>query len=44
MGYHWLRCIWCKQEVEVYCDGDNAMMCPECRAIDDFEEIEDEEE
>lgn len=41
--YIWLKCKSCNEEVEVYCDGDNAMMCPECRDIDNFEEIEYEE-
>ena len=34
-----LICRECCEEVEVYCDGDNAMMCPECMAIDNFREI-----
>jgi len=38
--YIWLKCLDCSEEVEVYCDGDNAMMCPECRSIDNFEEVE----
>ena len=38
--YIWLECKDCSAEVEVYCDGDNAMMCPECRSVDSFEEIE----
>lgn len=40
--YIYLKCLDCSEEVEIYCDGDNAMMCPECRSIDNFEEIEDE--
>lgn len=38
-----LHCKECGEDVEVYCDGDNAMMCPECRSVDCFEEREDEE-
>ena len=37
-------CAECNQEVEVYCDADNAMMCPECQAIDSFREIADMED
>lgn len=40
--YIHLKCLDCSEEAEVYCDGDNAMMCPECRSVDNFEEIEDE--
>jgi virulence-associated protein VagC len=36
-----LLCNECDSEVEVYCDGDNAMICPECRSIDCFKEIEE---
>lgn len=43
MSYLFLKCIECEQEVEVYCDGDNAMMCPECRQVDKFEDIDEEE-
>lgn len=39
--YIWLECKDCNEQVEVYCDGDNAMVCPECRSIDNFNEIED---
>ena len=42
MAYLWLKCDECEEEVEVYCDGDNAMMCPECRSIDCFSHIDDE--
>jgi virulence-associated protein VagC len=44
MAYHMLTCNECCEEVEVYCDGDNAMMCPECRSIDSFSQIEEEEQ
>lgn len=37
-----MRCKDCDEEVEVFCDGDNPMMCPECRSVDNFEEIVDE--
>lgn len=43
MSFILLKCKECHEEVEVYCDGDNAMMCPSCRSVDEFEEIEDEE-
>jgi hypothetical protein len=36
MAYLNLICKECGEDVEVYCDGDNAMMCPECRSIDCF--------
>lgn len=38
----WLRCKDCDEDVEVYCDGDNAMLCPECYSVDNFDEVEDE--
>ena len=38
-----LLCKECSEEVEVYCDGDNAMMCPECQCVDCFKEIEEED-
>ena len=44
MAYLWLKCDECEEEVEVYCDGDNAMICPECRSIDCFSDIDDEEQ
>lgn len=34
-----LVCNECGEEVEVYCDGDNAIMCPECRSVDNFSEL-----
>jgi len=39
-----LICKDCDNEVTVYCDGDNAMICPECRSIDNFKEREGNEE
>lgn len=39
-----LYCKECDSEVEVGCDGDNAMLCPECLSVDCFEEIEENEE
>lgn len=39
-----LVCKECDSEVEVYCDGDNAMMCPECRSMDCFKEIGEDED
>ena len=41
--YELMLCLECGGEVEVKFDGDNASMCPECRNIDCFEEIEGEE-
>jgi ribosomal protein S27E len=38
-----LKCKECGEDVEVYCDGDNAMMCPECLSIDCFEERGEDE-
>lgn len=38
----WLQCKDCDSVVEVYCDGDNAMLCPECYSVDNFDEVEDE--
>lgn len=35
-----LYCKECDSEVEVYCNADDPMMCPECRSIDCFTEIE----
>lgn len=40
--YIFLECQECGLESEIYCDGDNAMMCPECLAIDCFKEVEDD--
>jgi len=36
----WVTCKDCSEDVEVYCDGDNAMMCPECLSVDSFDEVE----
>jgi hypothetical protein len=36
-----LICKECLSEVEVKCDGDNAMYCPECLSVDNFIEIEE---
>lgn len=38
-----LICRDCDEQVEVYCDGDHAMMCPECRSIDNFKEVNDDD-
>lgn len=37
----WLKCKACGEEGDIYCDGDNAMFCPECRSVDEFEDPED---
>lgn len=42
MAYIFLKCTACDTENDIYCDGDNAMMCPECRTVDEFEEAEEE--
>lgn len=42
MSYIYLKCKECGEENEIYCDGDNAMMCPECRSVDELEEVEEE--
>lgn len=39
-----LKCTECDETSEVYCDGDNAMMCPECRSVDSFTEPDEDEE
>ena len=40
MIYLTLKCCDCDEIVEVACDGDNALFCPECRSVDNFEEAE----
>lgn len=40
--YIFLECQDCCETVEVYCDGDNAMICPECLSVDNFDEVQDE--
>lgn len=40
--YLYLHCKACGEDVEVYCNGDDAMMCPECQTIDEFEDVEEE--
>lgn len=42
--YILLKCTACDEISEVYCNGDDAMMCPECRTVDEFEEVEEDEE
>lgn len=39
----WLQliCKECDEFVEVYCDAENAMMCPECRSVDSFKDPAD---
>lgn len=44
MQYFFLKCKECESEVEVGCDGDNAMGCPECRSVDCFKDIDEENE
>ncbi len=44
MSFIFLRCKECGEEGDIYCDGDNAMMCPECRSVDEFEDPEDDED
>ena len=38
MGMLFLFCDNCEENMEVYCDGHNAMMCQQCRDIDCFSE------
>ena len=38
-----LICRDCDEQVEVYCDGDHAMICPECLSIDNFKEVNDDD-
>ena len=40
MRYLLLKCKECSEEVEVACDGDGPLFCPECRSVDELEEIE----
>ncbi len=44
MSYILLTCTECDETNEIYCDGDNAMMCPSCRSVDEFKEPEEESE
>lgn len=37
----YLHCNECGSSVEVRCDGDNPVFCPECRTVDNFSEIDD---
>lgn len=39
MSWEFVLCLDCDEEVEVKFDGDNTSMCPECRSVDNFEEI-----
>lgn len=41
--YLYLNCRDCGEDVEVYCDGDNEMYCPECRG-NNVKESEPEDE
>lgn len=41
MSFIYVRCNDCGCENDVYCDGDNPMMCPDCRSVDNFETVED---
>lgn len=43
MGWLYLICNECDEEVEVYCGSDNPTMCPECRSVDNFTDPEDVE-
>ena len=44
MQYFFLKCKECDEIVEIGCDGDNAMLCPECRSVDCFTELDEENE
>lgn len=37
-----LICRDCGENVEVYCDGDNEMHCPECRG-NNLKEVDDDD-
>ena len=39
-----VKCRECGEEVEVNFDGDNASICPSCRSVDCFDEVEEEAE
>jgi len=43
MPYYIGTCSECQEENEYYCDGDNAVMCPDCRSIDTMETIESDD-
>ncbi len=43
MGWIYLICNECDEEVEVYTGGDTASMCPECLSVDNFTNPEDVE-
>lgn len=38
-----LRCRECGEDSEVPCDGDNPLLCPECLAVDEMYEVEEED-
>jgi hypothetical protein len=42
MSWIFLKCKECGESEEIYCDGDNGMMCPNCQSVDEFEEAEGE--
>lgn len=44
MRFIWLKCKECESELDVACDADNAMICPECLSIDCFKQIDEGDE
>jgi hypothetical protein len=41
MIYEFVKCLDCNEEVEVGFDSDNASICPECRSVDNFTDIDE---
>ena len=39
--YILLKCTECDEVNDIYCDSDNAMFCPDCRTVDNFEEVDE---
>ena len=42
-GRVFLTCTECDETSEIDCDGDKAIMCPECLSVDCFKEAEEDE-
>jgi len=42
MSHIYLKCTQCGETDDIQCDGNNPMICPNCRSIDSFEEPEPE--
>lgn len=39
--YIYLECKECGEQNDIYCDGDNPMVCPDCLSVDTLTELED---